>query len=218
MQPGGAGLLDWYLKIITSAIESFVDFISQLIVVSIMLLGKMTVPTYIIWLGTDIPLLVYVESFKDHDYPCYIISGLVGLVMISPLHLNLITELANKAGSLALVGEISALLNTRNLNHLPAWWVPMGVTAFSLSLGVNAIVTGLLVLKIILECRQTKSANHLNWRKNIVPIIAILIETGLMTFVGQLAWTISYGLGSNVFGLVAGIVVMLYVGVSLSLI
>ena len=157
------------------------------------------------------------ESFKDHDYPCYIISGLVGLVLISLLHLNLITELANKAGSLALVGELSALLNTRNMNHLPAWWVPMGVTAFSLSLGVNAIVTGLLVLKITLEYRQTKCSNHLDWRRNIVPIIAILIETGLMTFVGQLAWTISYGLESNVFSLVAGVVIMLYVGVNLKI-
>jgi len=86
----------------------------------------------------------------------------------------------------------------------------MGVTAFSLSLAVNAIVTGLLILKIVLEYRKTQTSNRVHWRKNIMPIVAILIETGLMTFVGQLAWTISYSLQSNVFGLVGGVVVMLY--------
>ena len=86
MYPGRASVLDWYLKIITSAIVSFVGFISQLILVNIMLLGKMTVPTYIIWLGTDIPLLVYVELFKVHDHPCHIVSGFVGSVMITLLH------------------------------------------------------------------------------------------------------------------------------------
>jgi hypothetical protein len=99
----------------------------------------------------------------------------------------------------------------------------MGVTAFSLSLAVNTIVTGLLVLKIVLEYRQithsscNPNRDHLTWRKNILPIIAILIETGLMTFVGQMAWTISYGLQSNVFGLVAGVVIVLYVGVDLDI-
>ena len=89
----------------------------------------------------------------------------------------------------------------------------MGVTAFSLSLLVNAIVTSLLVIKITLECRQTISSEHISWRRNIKPIIALLIETGLMTFIGQLAWTVSYSLQSTVFSLVAGVVIMLYVGV-----
>lgn len=129
----------------------------------------------------------------------------------------MIAELINKAGSLALVGEMPALRNAQNFSDVPAWWIPMGVTAFSLSLVVNAIVTFLLVLKIILEYKQTKSSNHVNWRRNIMPIIAILIETGLMTFVGQLAWTVSYSLQSNVFSLVAGIVIMLYVGVNLKI-
>jgi len=93
-------------------------------------------------------------------------------------HESLIAELADKAGSLVLVGELSALLNTRNFDNVPVWWIPMGVTAFSLSLAVNTIVTGLLVLKIILEYRQTKPSNRLDWRRNIVIIIAILIETG----------------------------------------
>jgi hypothetical protein len=138
-------------------------------------------------------------------------------------HESLIAELANKAGSLVLVGELSALLNTRNFDNVPVWWVPMGVTAFSLSLAVNTIVTGLLVFKIVLEYRKIKhssynpNGDHLTWRRNILPIIAILIETGLMTFVGQMAWTISYGLQSNVFGLVAGVVIVLYVGVDLDI-
>jgi hypothetical protein len=53
---------------------------------------------------------------------------------------SLIAELA---GSLALVGEISPFKDTRNLNKLHVWWVPMGATAFSLLLVVNAIFTSL---------------------------------------------------------------------------
>jgi hypothetical protein len=175
LYPQTGQVLFWYLKIITSAVTSFVDFISQLVLI----------------------------------YRCWHMWNRTWF-MIIPAFLSL----ASLAGSLVLVGELSALLNTRNFDHVPLWWVPMGVTAFSLSLAVNTIVTGLLVLKIVLEYRQTNHSNynhnHLTWRKNIVPIIAILIETGLMTFVGQMAWTISYGLQSSIFGLVAGVVIVLY--------
>ena len=99
---------------------------------------------------------------------------------------------------------------------MSAWSIPIGVMAFSLSLAVNTIVTSLLILKITLEYRHTKFL-ILDWRRNgIVPVIAILIETGLVTFVGQLTWTISYGLQNDgVFTLFGGVVVVLYVGVSL---
>jgi hypothetical protein len=87
----------------------------------------------------------------------------------------------------------------------------MGVTALSLSLAMNTIInTGLLVLKIILEYRKTKPSNWLDWRRNIVIIMAILIETVLIMSVGQMAWTISSGLQSSVFSLVADVVAMLY--------
>lgn len=60
-----------------------------------------------------------VELVMFHDHPCCIISRLVGLVIITLSHLNSTADLTNKAGSLALVGEIGALTDTRNLNKLP---------------------------------------------------------------------------------------------------
>ena len=52
-----------------------------------------------------------------------------------------------------------------------------------------------------------------------MPIIAILIKIGPMTFLGELTWTtsISYGLRSNIFNWVVDSVVMLYVGANLDI-
>ena len=47
--------------------------------------------------------------------------------------------------------------------------------------------------------------------KNLNPIVSILIESGLITFVGQLTQSIMYKSANDAFPLVGGCVVMLYV-------
>jgi hypothetical protein len=96
------------------------------------------------------------------------------------------------------------------------------VTAFFfISLGVNAIVTALIVYRIIIvynDIRGPKSDfQHGNGlrvgqrRDDINPLISILIESGLITFVAQLALSVMYKYANVAFPLVSGIVVMLYV-------
>ena len=50
--------------------------------------------------------------------------------------------------------------------------------------------------------------------KDLNPVISIMIESGLITFVGQLAQSIMYKSANAAFPLVGGVVVMLYVRVS----
>ena len=94
---------------------------------------------------------------------------------------------------------------------------------FFISLVVNAIVTALIVYKIITVYNEIRGINslsnvqanaHGNGRRNLYPLISILIESGLITFVGQLAQPIMYNSVTEAFPLVNGCVVMLYVRTS----
>ena len=91
---------------------------------------------------------------------------------------------------------------------------------FSLSLVENALVTALLIYKILtvyrdiqgLENRESRVgyANGLGSR-NIVPIIFILIESGVITFMAQLVQTLIYKFDITAYRIIGGPVVQLYV-------
>jgi hypothetical protein len=65
----------------------------------------------------------------------------VELKLLQALHL--LTQA--KATSLALVGELAVVQKAATR---PGWFTPFGTVSFSLSLSVNAILSGLLVFKI----------------------------------------------------------------------
>lgn len=96
------------------------------------------------------------------------------------------------------------------VNNRPGWFNPTAFLAFSLSLGVNAIFTGLLVYKIAkaslaLQHSQTRG------RQDLTPLISMLIESGLVLFIAQLLWVICFSLENSSFNLVGGSVTMVYV-------
>jgi hypothetical protein len=100
---------------------------------------------------------------------------------------------------------------------LPHWYLS-GVTAFFfLSLGVNALVTALIVYKIVIVYHDVRGFNagaygDINGqRRDLYPLISILIESGLITFAAQLVQAIMYKSATAAFPLVGGCVVMLYV-------
>ena len=100
---------------------------------------------------------------------------------------------------------------------LPDWFFSAGTAFFFLSLGVNALVTALIVYKIITtyhDIRELNDQAHRNGHRDFSPLISILIESGLMTFAGQLAQSIMYKSATHAFPLVGGCVVMLYVRAS----
>ena len=84
---------------------------------------------------------------------------------------------------------------------------------------MNAVVTALIVYRIITVYNDIQGFNipgvqnsaHGNGQRNLNPLISILIESGLITFVGQLAQSIMYKSATVAFPLVGGSVVMLYV-------
>lgn len=103
---------------------------------------------------------------------------------------------------------------------LPAWWFKMALGSFSISLCVNAAVTGLLVLKIVLLHRAfVKSGTRTRRLYDLRPLISILIESGMFTFVAQTIWVIFVRLqsdGNPGFSAVVTPTTMIYAGIFLS--
>ena len=94
-------------------------------------------------------------------------------------------------------------------------WYESAVTAFIvLSLGVNTLVTALIIYKITTVFNDIRGFNTRisgYGHRDLYPLISILIESGLMTFVGQLAQSIMYKSFQTAYPLVSGSVVMLFV-------
>jgi hypothetical protein len=92
---------------------------------------------------------------------------------------------------------------------------------------VNTLATALIVYKIItvyhdirglgFNTSNVQASAHGNGRRDLYPLISILIESGMMTFVGQLTQSIMYKSAPVAFSLVGGSVVMLYVRASYQL-
>ena len=91
---------------------------------------------------------------------------------------------------------------------------------FSLSLGVNTLVTALIVYRIIIVTNGVRGFSTgkvqatAHGQRDLYPLISILIESGLMTFVGQLAQLIIFKFADAAFPLIRDPVVMLYVRAS----
>jgi hypothetical protein len=102
----------------------------------------------------------------------------------------------------------------------PDWYLSAVTAFFFLSLGVNTLVTALIVYRIIIvynDIRGFSTGNvqaSAHGQRDLYPLISILIESGLITFVGQLAQSIMYKFAGAAFSLVGGCVVMLYVRTS----
>ena len=104
---------------------------------------------------------------------------------------------------------------------LPDWYLSAVTAFFFVSLAVNTLVTSLIVYRIITVYNDIRGFNnnsqtsaHGSGQRDLYPLISILIESGLITFVGQLAQSIMYKFATEAFPLIGGSVVMLYVSAS----
>jgi len=101
---------------------------------------------------------------------------------------------------------------------VPDWYFSAVTAFFFLSLGMNAVTTALIVYRIMTVYNDIRGFStssgqgnaHGSGQRNLNPLISILIESGLITFVGQLAQSIMYKSATRAFPLVGGCVVMLY--------
>ena len=86
------------------------------------------------------------------------------------------------------------ILNTPS----PSWYYSAVTAFFFLSLAVNALVTALIVYRIISVYNDIRvfnmngSQGSVLGHRDLSPLISILIESGLMTFVAQLIQTVMY--------------------------
>ena len=99
---------------------------------------------------------------------------------------------------------------------IPDWYLPAVVSIFSLSLAANAVVTSLIVYKIMSvyhDLRTVGNRTSVRGSRGMYPV-SILVESGLVTLAGQLVQTVLYKVDINRFGIVSGVVVMLYVRAS----
>ena len=99
---------------------------------------------------------------------------------------------------------------------IPDWYFSAVTAFFFLSLGVNTLVTALIVYKIMtlhndIRGIDTSNVQAIAHGSNLKLFVSILIESGLITFVGQLTQSIMYKSANTAFPLVGGSVVMLYV-------
>jgi len=142
------------------------------------------------------------------------------LVMVFPC----LFTLAFLATALTTLGfQIRAVADNRDV---PGWYLSAVTAFFFVSLGANALDTGLIVFKIISVYHDIRGLHptysrpgsvygSASGQRDLYPLISILVESGLITLVAQLAQSIMYKFASAAFPLVGGVVVMLY-GISMT--
>ena len=115
----------------------------------------------------------------------------------------------------ALISQIIITLHYDTADLLPTWYYSAAASSFSISLAVNALVTGFMIFKILTVYREFQGFN-LKTNAGRSPqtdqplhIISIFAESGLLTFVAQLVQIILYQ--RPAFPLVSGLIVMVYV-------
>ena len=98
---------------------------------------------------------------------------------------------------------------------IPDWYLPAVLSFFSLSLVVNALVTGLIISKILIVYREIRiqglESPVSGLGRKLVPVLSILIESGMITLGVQLIQTLMFKFDSMAYGIIHGLVVMLYV-------
>ena len=107
---------------------------------------------------------------------------------------------------------------------IPHWFASAVVAFFALSLVANALLTGLIVYKIISvyqdirgfsQTHTVSQSAYRNGPRDLHPLISILVESGMITFAAQLVQSAMYKGAPKEFPVVAGSVVMLYVRASI---
>jgi len=137
-------------------------------------------------------------------YRCWVVWNRRLAVVIVPSILALISL----ATSLTLVGALAVHGPQLGVNR-PGWFDPIGTLSFSVSLGVNSILTGLLVFKIAkasLALRQTQTRGI----KDFTPLISMLIESGVVFFMAQLVYVVCFSVESIGFDLISGPITIIY--------
>lgn len=171
-----------------------------------------------LWVVDIISIAVYgfvdIISQSILIYRCWIMWNHRPLLVVVPL----IMAVTLLGITLVLIVELCRQNPSTSFAHVAPWAIPLAISAICISLASNAISTGLLVLRIALLHRQHRryviQAGRSLVDPQVSPIISILIETGMMTFVSQLILVIAFGLRDAYALVVASPMIIIYVGSS----
>ncbi|KDR84559.1 hypothetical protein GALMADRAFT_206125 [Galerina marginata CBS 339.88] len=178
---GRSVLLTWSLNVTTSMIFTFIDLISQ---------GVLIYRCWVMW----------------NRQPLFIVIPSVLAFFSFATAFTLAAELAKIAVVLRNPGPEFLL-------SVPEWFTPLGIASFSISLGVNAVVSSLLTLKLYTLHKgmtRTWMAAVGRGKINLLPVISMLIESGMFTFIAQVIYVVFFSLGSNIFLCIGTPIAMVY--------
>jgi len=142
-------------------------------------------------------------------YRCWLMWGRQLLVISIPLVLAWLSF----GVSLAMIGalvEPSAALRVPNVAS--SWYYTLSSGAFSVSLGVNAIVAILLAVKIY-EAQRIAEKSFTVQKKKVHPVrafISIINDSGMLMLGCQIIWLALFRLNNVGFVLIRGPIVMIY--------
>ncbi|KJA17775.1 hypothetical protein HYPSUDRAFT_70411 [Hypholoma sublateritium FD-334 SS-4] len=149
----GTAITLFRLRLSTSTIYSFLDLISQ---------GVLIYRCWIVW-GKNTALIIVPSLLATASF-------ITDIVLVAEL---------------GLFGPAS--------RAAPDWFTKLGTASFSISLATNAIVTAVLVAKLIMVHRELTGDGYAHGHY-ISVVIAMLIESGALTFVAQLIWVVLFSL------------------------
>ena len=114
------------------------------------------------------------------------------------------------------VTAIAVVLNSKPHAVFRLYHHPLVLSFFVLSLAENAIVTGLIITKILTTYRRGIQGRGLESHANgpgrdTVPVTSILIESGVITFMVQLVHVLMLKFDPIAFTIIDGLVAMLLV-------
>lgn len=209
---------------ISVAIYGFADIVSQAVLVFIVDLQSSTIFS-LYDIHIDLPLLDTVESPSitsscPNDYGINVVRWVITfinwwyLVLSMAAFSCLVYYLFCQMKGITLV----VVIEMCRFEIVPRWTIILAISSICISLASNALVTGLLVLRLTLVHRQCRRAMAQAGRRphdiQVSPVIMILIETGMMTFVSQLAFVIVLGFRNASAVVFGSPMVMVYVGSS----
>ena len=123
-----------------------------------------------------------------------------------------VISVTNLAKTPSFLASESQEISESQAVQVPDWYFSTVVSFFSASLAVNALVTGLIIYKILTVYRGFQSrVGHTGLGRDISPVISIVIESGVITFVAQLVQTLMFRFANTAHPIIVGLVAMLYV-------
>ncbi|KAF8881465.1 hypothetical protein BD779DRAFT_1675415 [Infundibulicybe gibba] len=139
-------------------------------------------------------------------YRCWIVWDRRWVVVAVPGFLALVTL----GQGFAYIGLVASPLQSLDLEKFGHLNVPIGITAYSISLGTNALTTSLIVTRILLTSRQVRPILGSNSNRSLRIVAAMMIESGLLMLVFQLAFVVLFSFRPLMISIISGPTAQIY--------